>query len=374
MPQNYTGRGDRMIGLLYLEDGTVYVGKGFGHSGVSVGELVFNTSMTGYQEILTDPSYAGQIVTMTYPLIGNYGTNVLENESGSIYAKGFVVKAVSNNPSNYMSESVLDDMLKSKGVVGIYDVDTRSITKKIRNSGALKCVITNQELSVGELEKYLMKEKANDNWVKEVSTNEIVHLAGDGPRIAVLDFGIKANILNNLRSRGFDITVFPYDATYEQIMESSPSGILLSNGPGDPKTLTGAIDTARRLAHSLPTFGICLGHQILALAFGGDTYKMKYGHRGGNHGVYDIERKRAYITSQNHGYSVDADSIKNKGMVITHTNLNDGTVEGMKHINLPVFSVQFHPEGAPGPTDTAHLFDKFMTLIKEDNYADKQVC
>lgn len=361
-----------MIGLLYLEDGTTYVGKGFGHLGVSVGELVFNTSMTGYQEILTDPSYAGQIVTMTYPLIGNYGTNDFENESKNIYAKGFVVKAISNNPSNYMSENMLDDMLKNMGVVGVYDVDTRSIAKKIRSKGALKCVITNQELSVGELEKYLMKEKENEDWVKQVSTKEIVHLEGDGPRIAVLDFGIKASILNNLRERDFDITLFPHDATYEEIMESSPSGILLSNGPGDPKTLIGAIDTVRKLAHSLPTFGICLGHQILALAFGGDTFKMKYGHHGGNHGVYDIERNKAYITSQNHGYSVDADSIED--MIITHTNLNDGTIEGMKHTSLPVFSVQFHPEGAPGPTDTAHLFDKFMNLVKEGYYAIRQVC
>ena len=355
-----------MNGLIYLEDGTVYEGKGFGKRGTSVGELVFNTSMTGYQEILTDPSYAGQIITMTYPLIGNYGVNQWEQESTKVYAKGFVVKSISQNPSNYMSEKTLEEMLHAMGIVGVSGVDTRSITKRIRNTGALKCVISNESLSIEELKNYLQQAKQEDDWMKDVSTKEIIHIPGQGPRIVLVDFGVKANIVNNLKARGFDITILPYNVSYEEIMNLNPEGVLLSNGPGDPKTVTEAIAMVKKIIYKLPTFGICLGHQILALSVGGDTYKMKYGHRGGNHGVYDIEKDKAYITSQNHGYAVDPESIKDKGMVVTHINLNDNTVEGMKHKELPVFSVQFHPEGAPGPTDSSYLFDKFMNLMKEE--------
>lgn len=354
-----------MKAILYLEDGSIYEGKGFGEIGTTFGELVFNTSMTGYQEILTDPSYAGQIINMTYPLIGNYGVNKVENESSKVHAKGFIVKNISTNPSNYMSENSIDEMLKSMGIVGIYGVDTRSITKKIRNNGVLKCVISNEGLSVDEV-KELLKYEVKDDWMKDVSTKEVIHIPGDGPKVALVDFGVKANIVNNLKIKGCDITIFPHNASFEDIMSVNPSGVLLSNGPGDPKKVKEAIETAKKLIPKIPILGICLGHQILALAVGGDTYKMKYGHRGGNHGVYDIERDKSYITSQNHGYGVDPESIKDKDMIVTHINLNDDTVEGMKHKYFPVISVQYHPEGAPGPQDSSYIFDKFISVLKED--------
>jgi carbamoyl-phosphate synthase small subunit len=354
-----------MEGVLYLEDGTVYKGKGFGKIGTAVGEIVFNTSMSGYQEILTDPSYAGQIITMTYPLIGNYGVNSVEKESSRVYARGFVVKSPSRKISNYMSEKTVDDMLKNMGIVAISDVDTRSITKKIRNCGALKCVITNEELSTEEIKSFLDKEKnKHENYMDEVSTKEVIHIEGSGPKVALIDFGVKNNIINNLKQRNCDVTIFPYNAAYEQVMSISPKGVLLSNGPGDPKSVVEGINLVKKLIEKVPTFGICLGHQILALALGGDTYKMKYGHRGGNHGVHDMDLDKAYITSQNHGYAVDPESLKDKDIVVTHKNLNDDTVEGIRHKELPVFSVQFHPEGAPGPTDTSYLFDKFVASMR----------
>jgi len=354
-----------MKGILLLEDGTVFEGKGFGKRGTSVGELVFNTSMTGYEEILTDPSYAGQIITMTYPLIGNYGVNSGEQESAKVHAKGFVVKKHCTCPSNYMSENTLDAMLKEKDIVGVWDIDTRKVTKKIRSVGALKCVISNEELSIEKLEKILKETELKEDFMKDVSTNNGMHVEGKGPRVALIDFGAKNNIVNNLKARDCDITIMPYNTTYEEILKLNPDGVLLSNGPGDPKTVIKGIELAKKVIEKYPTFGICLGHQILALAVGGDTYKMKYGHRGANHGVYDKDRDKAFITSQNHGYSVDKDSIEGKDMLITHINLNDDTVEGMRHKELPVFSVQFHPEGAPGPQDTAYLFDKFIAYMEK---------
>lgn len=354
-----------MKGILLLEDGTVFEGKGFGKKGTAVGELVFNTSMTGYEEILTDPSYAGQIVTMTYPLIGNYGVNNIEKESAKIHAKGFIVKKRCTTPSNYMCEGTLDNMLKEMDTVGIYDVDTRKITKKIRSVGALKCVISNDGLTIEELKKILIEEKLKEEFMTDVSTDKVIHIEGKGPRVTLVDFGAKKNIVNNLKARGCDVTIVPYNTSYEDIVKINPDGVLLSNGPGDPKTVTEGIELAKKVIEKYPTFGICLGHQILALAVGGDTYKMKYGHRGGNHGVYDIDRDKAFITSQNHGYAVHKESIMNKDMVVTHINLNDDTVEGMRHKELPVFSVQFHPEGAPGPQDTAYLFDKFLAYMEK---------
>lgn len=355
-----------MKGILYLEDGTTYVGNGFGKVGTSVGELVFNTCMTGYQEILTDPSYAGQIINMTYPLIGNYGVNSHENESEGVYAKGFIVKDVCKDPSNYMSEGSIDGMLKDRNVVGLCGVDTRAITKKIRNTGSMKCIISNQEFNIEKLKNIMDEKDISKNYVKLVSTKESKHIKGSGFKVAVMDFGAKGNIIENLKQRNCDITIFPYDTNYNEVMSIKPDGVFLTNGPGDPKQLKGVINSVKSIINSVPTFGICLGHQIIALAVGGDTYKLKFGHRGGNHGVYDIERDKAYITSQNHGYAVDKKSVENKGMIITHKNLNDDTVEGMKHNSLPVFSVQFHPEGAPGPTDTAYLFDKFIAIMDKN--------
>jgi carbamoyl-phosphate synthase small subunit len=348
-----------MNGLLYLSDGTIYEGKGFGAIGTALGELVFNTSLTGYQEILTDPSYAGQIITMTYPLIGNYGVNRFEDESTKVYAKGFVVKSPSNTPSNYLSEDTIDYMLKKMNVVGVYGLDTRSITKRVRSSGTMKCIISNENLSKDQLEEYLYGRVLEENYVKQVSTKKPIHIEGSGHKVVVIDFGAKANIIQNLKHRNCDITILPYDTSYSEIEKIKPEGVLLSNGPGDPKDIKECLQDIRKIMKNYPTFGICLGHQMMALAVGGDTYKMKYGHRGGNHGVYDVDKDRAYITSQNHGYAVDLESIKDK-MVITHINLNDNTVEGMRHKELPIFSVQFHPEGAPGPQDSAYLFDKFI--------------
>jgi len=353
----------KMKGVLYLEDGTIFEGQGFGAKGTSVGELVFNTSMTGYQEILTDPSYAGQIITMTYPLIGNYGVNSLENESSKIFAHGLVVKGISQTPSNYMNENTLDYMLKLMDIVGVGNVDTRSITKKIRSFGTMKCIISNENLSISDLKNRMNEVNININYVKKVSTMTTVNIKGKGPKIAVIDFGAKGNIINNLKKRDCDIYIFPFDVTYDKIMSINPDGVLLTNGPGDPKVLKESIETVSKLIGNVPIFGICLGHQILALAAGGDTYKMKFGHRGGNHGVYSFEKDRAYISSQNHGYAVDQKSIEDKDMIVTFKNLNDGTVEGLRHKQFPVFSVQFHPEGAPGPTDTAYLFDEFISMV-----------
>ena len=354
-----------MKAMIYLEDGTTYIGKAFGKMGTSCGELVFNTSITGYQEILTDPSYAGQIINMTYPLIGNYGINSMENESSRVHARGFIVKSISLNPSNYKSEENINDMLVRMGVIGIYDVDTRSLTKRIRDIGAMKCIITTENLSIVEREIFFSNLDISKELISEVSTKNCYRIKGKGHKVAVMDFGIKNNILENLKNKNCDITVFPYNASFSDIMRINPEGLLLSNGPGDPKVLTYVIENVKKLIKVLPTFGICLGHQIIALATGCDTYKMKYGHRGGNHGIYDIDRDRAYITSQNHGYAIIPRSIENKGMQLTHINLNDNTVEGIKHKVLPIFSVQFHPEGAPGPTDTEYLFDKFITLIEK---------
>ncbi|MDV3428524.1 MAG: glutamine-hydrolyzing carbamoyl-phosphate synthase small subunit [Bacillota bacterium] len=354
-----------MKGILYLEDGTLIEGCGFGYIGTSIGELVFNTSMTGYQEILTDPSYAGQIITMTYPLIGNYGTNIEDKESPKVHASGFVVRTFSKAPSNFKSEGSIEDMLIKMKIVGISDVDTRQITKKIRENGTLKCVISNQDISIEKLDELVKSYNQPDDWMKKVGTKEKYSIEGKDFNVALIDFGVKNNIIENLKERNCNITVFPHDARPEDILGIKPDGVLLSNGPGDPKLAENSIKTAKELFGKVPMFGICLGHQIIALALGADTYKMKFGHRGSNHGVYDIERDRAYITSQNHGYAVDPESLTGD-MIITHKNLNDNTVEGIRHTSLPVFSVQFHPEGAPGPDDTTYLFDKFIQMMKEE--------
>lgn len=355
-----------MDGLLYLEDGTVYWGKSFGYKGTTVGELVFNTSMTGYQEILTDPSYAGQIINMTYPLIGNYGINDEENESDQIHAKGLVVKTISENPSNYKCKKSLNEWLIEMKIPGVYDVDTRSVTRKVRKEGTMKCVISNEGISLDDAKTICSESTLAQDYMKKVGVKDIIHIQGKGHRVAVLDFGIKNNIIHSLKKRNCDIYIFPYYSKYQDIQSINPDGLLLSNGPGDPKEAIEAVTEVRKLITQLPTFGICMGHQVLALAVGGDTYKLKYGHRGGNHGVYDKNSGKAYITSQNHGYAVKSESVILKGMDITHINLNDGTVEGMQHNSLPVFSVQFHPEASPGPRDTAYLFDNFIKIMDQN--------
>ena len=354
-----------MEGIIYFEDGTTYRGKGFGRTGTAVGEMVFNTSITGYQEILTDPSYAGQIITMTYPLIGNYGVNIAESESDSIFARGVIVRSVSNHPSNYLSETTLEVMMQRLGLPGVAEVDTRSITRKLRNDGAMRGVISTEITEIEGLAQLLKSTPLKEDWMKMVGVRCPRHLVGEGCRVALLDLGVKGNMVRELQKRNCDIMMFPYGTPYDVIKAYRPHGLLISNGPGNPEAAKEGINLIRQLMTELPVFGICMGHQLLAHAVGGATFKMKYGHRGGNHGVYDIENDRAYITSQNHGFAVDPDSVEARGMIITHTNLNDDTVEGMKHRELPAMSVQFHPEGSPGPTDTEHLFDQFVTLMKE---------
>lgn len=361
-------------GLIYLEDGTVFKGKRFGAIGTAVGELVFNTSMTGYQKILTDPSYKGQIINMTYPLIGNYGISDIDNESDGIHAFGLVIKDLCDRPSNSHSIKNLDEWLKEQNVPGVYGVDTRQIAKKIRKTGTAKCLITTENLSRSEAVSMLETETLRGDWMKMVSTKEKYVMgplsAGvkESFNVAVLDFGVKTNILNCLRERNCRLTVYPYGTAAEEILADKPDGIFLTNGPGNPEEAVEAIEEIKKLIHmsEIPMFGICMGHQLLALAFGGKTYKLKYGHRGGNHGVFDKETKRSYITSQNHGYAVQHESIILKGLEVTHLNLNDGTVEGMEHRDLPVFSVQFHPEASPGPNENAYLFDKFADMMKEN--------
>lgn len=359
-----------MEGLIYLEDGTVFKGQGFGAPATAVGELVFNTSMTGYQEILTDPSYKGQIIDMTYPLVGNYGISEHDNESDKIHAFGLIVKDLCETPSNSMCVKTLGRWLDENGVPGVYDIDTRKITKIIRKNGTVKCLISTEGISISEAKELCDKTMLRNDWMKEVSvkTKTVImpeqKKADKAYRVAVMDFGVKANILNSLKKRGCELILYPYGTAAEEILADDPDGILLTNGPGDPEEATEAIEEVKKLIQSeIPVFGICMGHQILALAFGGETYKLKYGHRGGNHGVYDKDTKRSYITSQNHGYAVNHESVILKGLEVTHLNLNDGTVEGMAHRDLPVFSVQFHPEASPGPTDTAYLFDKFISLL-----------
>ena len=374
--------GTEMEGLLYLEDGSVFRGHGFGFQGTAVGELVFNTSMTGYQEILTDPSYKGQIINMTYPLIGNYGISETDNESDKIHAFGLVIRDLCEMPSNACSIKTLDEWLKEQKIPGIFGVDTRQITKKIRKNGTLKALISTEGISISKARQLCSEGELRGDWMKTVSVPEKVVLEpdhfeqrldgaqteeGQPLHVAVLAFGVKRNILRSFCARGCRLTIYPYGTPAEEILADEPDGIFLTNGPGDPEEATEAIEEVRKLIRlsELPMFGICMGHQILAIALGGKTYKMKYGHRGGNHGVYDKNTKRSYITSQNHGYAVQYESIILKGMEITHLNLNDGSVEGMEHRDHPIFSVQFHPEASPGPNDNAYLFDRFIDNMKK---------
>ena len=354
-----------MDGLLYLEDGTIYRGKGFGHKTTNVGELVFNTSMSGYQAILTDPSYKGQIINMTYPLIGNYGVSDVDSQSGQIHAFGFITRDISLRTFNRCSIMTISEWLDKEGIPGIYNVDTRSIAKKIRTEGTLKCVISTEGITKEAAKNLLESTQVRTDYMKEVGIKEMKHYPGNGYKVAVLDFGIKENIISGMTERGLDVYVFPYSATVEEIMAINPDGFFLSNGPGDPIEAKEGIEKATQIAGKIPTFGICMGHQVLALAMGANTYKMKFGHRGANHGVLDISKDKAAITSQNHSYAVDPESLDGTGLVITHTNLNDGTIEGLKHETLPIFSVQYHPEGSPGPNDSQYLFDDFVNLIAE---------
>ena len=348
------------MAYLYLSDGTVFEGKAFGYEGDVVGEVVFNTGMTGYQELLTDPSYAGQIVNMTYPLIGNYGVNKFDTESDKPKVRGFIVRDYSEFPSNWKAEATLDKYLKDNNIVAIEGIDTRALTRRLRSSGTMNGIICREKPTEAQLKEVAAYRIVNP--VEEVTTREVYDIEGKGKRVAVIDYGLKRNILKSLVNCGFNMRVFPASVDYKTVLDYAPDGIMLTNGPGDPKDNVAEIETLKKLIGVKPIFGICLGHQLLALAKGGDTVKMKYGHRGSNHPVKDLNTGRIFITSQNHGYCVDADSLKGEG-VMSHVNWNDRTCEGMEYNDGKTFSVQFHPEASPGPKDTGYLFEKFAKLL-----------
>ena len=345
-----------MKGKLILEDGTIFEGKAFGYLGDSIGEVVFNTSMTGYQEVLTDPSYYGQIVTMTYPLIGNYGINLEDNESEEPKVRGFIVREKCSFPNNFRCEIGLEDYLKQNKIIGLEGIDTRALTKVLRNNGTMKGIISLESQSLEEVEEKL-EAFSNKHAVSIVSTKETYTIEGTGKHVAIIDFGIKTNIIRNFQKRNCRITVFPMTSSAEEVLSVNPDLVFLSNGPGDPEDLGNVIENIKRIVGVKPIVGICLGHQLLALTLGGKTTKLKFGHRGCNHPVKDLEKNKVHITSQNHGYVVQE---LPEGTVATHLNINDGTIEGMKHITLPIYSVQFHPEAAAGPKDSEYIFDRFM--------------
>jgi len=370
-----------------LEDGTYFAGRAFGACGQRCGEVVFNTSLSGYQEILTDPSYHEQIVTMTYPLIGNYGTNSEDGESRRLFAAGFVVKENCAYPSNWRNGGTLDDYLQQSGVVGIEGIDTRRLVRHIRTQGAMRGIISSTETDVHKLAEKLREYPGLvgrdivqdvtvaqpyewDQGVIDVSRasgssgqSEIRNPKSKTYRIVAFDFGIKHNILRLLVSYGCQVTVVPAQTTAAEVLARRPDGVFLSNGPGDPAAVTCAIETVKALLGRVPIFGICLGHQILGLALGGRTYKLKFGHRGANHPVKNLDTGKIEITSQNHGFCVDLDSLADKDVQLTHMNLNDNTLEGLRCDRLQAFSVQYHPEASPGPHDSQYLFEDFIRLM-----------
>ncbi|MGL4253709.1 MAG: carbamoyl phosphate synthase small subunit [Fusobacteriaceae bacterium] len=349
-----------MKGKLILENGMVFEGKIFGGGERCVGELVFNTGMTGYQELLTDPSYYGQMVVMTYPMIGNYGVNLEDLESDSVKVRALIIKEDAKLPNNFRCEMTLDGFLRQHNTVGFKGVDTRHLTKIIRENGSMKAIITGEDLTQKEI-KEMFDGFSNTDAVSIVSTKEVYEIPGEGIRLGVMDFGIKNNILRNFEARGCHMIVFPWNATAEEMLSHNLDGVFLSNGPGDPAELTGVVNEIKKMVGKLPIVGICLGHQLLAWALGGSTKKLKYGHRGGNHPVKDLDRNRIYITSQNHGYIVDK---MPEAMRESHVNINDGSNEGMKSDELHIMCVQYHPEAWPGPQDNNYLFDDFMKTIE----------
>ncbi|WLD95092.1 carbamoyl phosphate synthase small subunit [Alkalihalobacillus sp. AL-G] len=359
---------------LILEDGSYYTGTAFGSLRESTGEVVFTTGMAGYQETLSDPSYCDQIITFTYPLIGNYGINQEDFESIEPAAAGVIVSEVALKPSHWQYTSTLDELLKVKDIPGVYDIDTRALTRKIRIHGTLKGKICPLEVDRKQIVQQLSEQRLPADQVKKVSTSSPYTLPGRGKRVVLVDFGAKRGILRELIERGCDVTVVPYDVSADEILRLNPDGVMLSNGPGDPTDVPGAVEMLKEILGKIPVFGICLGHQLLGLACGAKTTKMKFGHRGVNHPVKHLETGKVMITSQNHGYTVDTDGFENLDLDITHIAINDETIEGYRHKVHPAFSVQFHPEASPGPTDSNELFDEFLTMMSNAKNEGVSTC
>ncbi|MFZ5452807.1 MAG: glutamine-hydrolyzing carbamoyl-phosphate synthase small subunit [Thermodesulfobacteriota bacterium] len=379
-----------MRALLALEDGLVLTGRSFTGPGECAGEVVFNTSMTGYQEILTDPSYKGQIVTMTYPLMGNYGVNLEDLESRGVQVEGFIVKEYHPYPSNWRARGNLADYLKAGGKLGVEGLDTRAITKRLREVGAMRGIVSTEDLDPERLVRRVKEEVPDMNgqdlvplvtcqapyWWEEnveqpppavtLENLEALWKQRSGKKVILYDYGVKFNIIRSLKARGLEVLVVPATTPAADILKLNPDGILLSNGPGDPAAVTYAIDNVRQCLGAAPLFGICLGHQILGLALGGRTFKLKFGHRGANQPVKNLVSGRVEITSQNHGFAVDLESIPDPEVELTHINLNDNTLEGLRHPKIKAFSVQYHPEASPGPHDADYLFDEFLQAVKRE--------
>lgn len=351
---------------LILEDGTVYKGYAFGADIESVGEVVFNTAMTGYQETLSDPSYNGQIVTFTYPLIGNYGINRDDFESMKPCIKGMIVKELCDTPSNFRNENTLDEALKAFNIPGIAGIDTRSLTRKIRIKGVIKGCLVSIDRNVDEVVAELNKTNLPTNQIEQVSSKSISPALGRGRRVVLVDLGMKIGIVRELTIRGCDVIVVPHNIRAEELLRLEPDGVMLTNGPGDPEDAKESIEMIREIIGKVPIFGICMGHQLISLACGAKTYKLKFGHRGANHPVKNLITGRVDITSQNHGYAVDIDSLKNTDLELTHIAINDRSCEGVRHKKYSVFSVQYHPEAAPGPHDSSYLFDEFIKNIDKN--------
>lgn len=356
---------------LVLEDGSYYAGEGFGWQTFQPGELVFNTSMTGYQEVLTDNSYCGQIVMMTYPLIGNYGMNRDDNEGVKPALFGFIVKDLCTMPNNWRSSETLDEWLDRMHIPGLCGIDTRAVTKKIRVYGTMKASFCSEEDEIEPLVKQLKEMDYLHDQVQRVSTRSIYPVPGRGKKVVLMDFGVKLSIIRELSARGCDIIVVPYNTGAEEILAMKPDGVMLSNGPGDPSDLPAVIETIKKLIPQTTVFGICLGCQLIALACGAKTYKLKFGHRGANHPVVNLATGKVEITSQNHGFAVDIDSLNDTRLEMTYQALNDRSCEGIRHLDYPCFAVQYHPEANAGPHDAAYLFDQFVNMMEENNNAKK---